>query len=322
MKNTILIISQPDDAHIPFVTRHLTQPVIVLDPSDIIRGQSLSYHHDGTKLHILHNGRELKNIQSIWFRKPLAVWASELPVAPEYRNYSESAIHMHMRELYGHFRDAFWMSAYYAIRQADFKGVQMEQAAALGFLIPETLMTSDAQAAQAFVAEHHATIIKSSAITFPELPGGKPSMFYSRRVKRGQRLDFSGLHLAPALLQQALEVSFELRITVVEQQVFAAAIHAPDIDTSTGSRDWRPGFFDDSVHFEPFKLPEKLEQQCRDLVQNLGLAYGAIDLLCDKHGKFWFLEINPNGQWAFIEQKTELKIGQAIAVSLSKQRNI
>ena len=49
------------------------------------------------------------------------------------------------------------------------------------------------------------------------------------------------------------------------------------------------------------------------LVRRLGLAYGAIDLVLTPDGRYVFLEINPNGQYLWIEQLTGLPISEAIA---------
>lgn len=56
------------------------------------------------------------------------------------------------------------------------------------------------------------------------------------------------------------------------------------------------------------------------MVSGLGLTYGAIDLIEDEQDVFWFLECNPNGQWAWIEQRTQLPIASAIVDWLSVDR--
>ncbi|MEV4245300.1 hypothetical protein AB0J63_18065 [Streptosporangium canum] len=43
-----------------------------------------------------------------------------------------------------------------------------------------------------------------------------------------------------------------------------------------------------------------------------GLTYGAIDLILTPDGRYVFLEINPNGQFLWIEDATGLPIGAAI----------
>jgi len=55
-----------------------------------------------------------------------------------------------------------------------------------------------------------------------------------------------------------------------------------------------------------------MQKLCVDLVQQLRLKFGALDFLLDKSGVYWFLEINPNGQWGFVEEETGLPISKAM----------
>ena len=66
-------------------------------------------------------------------------------------------------------------------------------------------------------------------------------------------------------------------------------------------------------HHAVHALPKKIATACVDLTAALGLCFGAIDLLVTPDGRYVFLEINPNGQWAFIEEFTGLPISDAIA---------
>lgn len=44
-----------------------------------------------------------------------------------------------------------------------------------------------------------------------------------------------------------------------------------------------------------------------------GLRYGAIDMIVTPGGEYIFLEINPNGQWYFVQLQSEAEIADAIA---------
>lgn len=79
--------------------------------------------------------------------------------------------------------------------------------------------------------------------------------------------------------------------------------------------DWRQGSRLDLKH-ERIELPREIEEKCFALMKCLNLRYGAIDLVCDRKGKLWFLEINPNGQWAWIENLTGYPIAAAIVDEL------
>ncbi|MEV4171342.1 hypothetical protein [Nonomuraea sp. NPDC049709] len=64
-----------------------------------------------------------------------------------------------------------------------------------------------------------------------------------------------------------------------------------------------------SVHH----LPDDTARRCVELVAALGVSFGAIDLILTPGGEYVFLEINPNGQWGWIEDLTGLPISTAIA---------
>ena len=60
-------------------------------------------------------------------------------------------------------------------------------------------------------------------------------------------------------------------------------------------------------------MPDEIKKACVDLTKYYGLEFGAIDLVLTPEGNYVFLEINPNGQWAWIEVLTRLPISDAIA---------
>jgi len=53
-----------------------------------------------------------------------------------------------------------------------------------------------------------------------------------------------------------------------------------------------------------------------ELVARLGLRFGAIDIIVTPDDRYVFLEINPNGQWLWIEEETGLPIRDAICTEL------
>jgi glutathione synthase/RimK-type ligase-like ATP-grasp enzyme len=99
-------------------------------------------------------------------------------------------------------------------------------------------------------------------------------------------------------------------VTVVGTRVFAAAI---DSQASRLTRhDWRH-YDNERARYSPFELPAPIRAACRRLLRALGLTFGAIDLVVTPEGEYVFIEINPNGQWGWVEDLTRMQIGQAIA---------
>ena len=208
------------------------------------------------------------------------------------------------------FPDATWVSDFYAIRRAEDKVLQLSLARKLGFNVPETIFTSDETAARHFMDTHSSVITKPIQVEFFEQDGGLYN-FYTKKIDK--TTDLSGLHLAPAIFQEAIDVKHELRITVVGSQVFAAKIHDEESRADPDVRDWRIGIYKGQLSIEAYDLPSEIAEKCIALVRDLGLNFGAIDMIVDNDDKYWFIENNPNGQWAFVEQATGQPIGKAIA---------
>jgi len=124
--------------------------------------------------------------------------------------------------------------------------------------------------------------------------------------------------LAPILAQEYIEKKLELRITIVGQKMFTCAIHSQDSEQTR--IDWRRYDFRNVKHL-PYQLPEKIKQKLHKLMKIWNLSFGAIDMILTPEGKYVFLEINPNGQWLWIEQLTEMPISRVIAELLANPPN-
>jgi glutathione synthase/RimK-type ligase-like ATP-grasp enzyme len=106
---------------------------------------------------------------------------------------------------------------------------------------------------------------------------------------------------------------FDLRVTVVGRNAFAAEIHSQDSEET--AVDWRKGTRPDLVHKE-HQPADDVAAKCIEITRSFGLRFSAIDLVLDHEGRYWFLELNPNGQWAWIERRVGLPISSAIAEEL------
>jgi predicted ATP-grasp superfamily ATP-dependent carboligase len=284
-------------------------PPIIIDAQELVAGKRLDYEFRNGKLTIRYEGQSLNSVTGVWFRKPRPFDELEVPVDDNYRKYCISAITNFAKVLHSAFPDSNWVSDYYAITRASSKPLQQVVAAKLGFTIPHTIYTNNEQSAKKFTGHTEACVVKSFAVSFPLHYG-----FYTRSLSPGEDIAYEGLRVAPAIFQEQIEVDYELRVTVVGETVFAASVHLSEKDPSSPVRDWRAGHrYDGKLKFQAYQLPKDLHDKCVALVKELGLVYGAIDLVRDKQGVYWFLEINPNGQWAFIEHEVGMPIGKAIA---------
>jgi len=203
-----------------------------------------------------------------------------------------------------------WMNHPRAVAAAEAKVYQLQLAANLGFHIPDTVTTNDPLVVRNFFAAHDGRVIakpvRSGYIDYNTSQGN----IFTSVVAETDLDDLSGLQLAPVTFQEHVCKQCDVRVTVIGTQVFATAIHS-QVDPSAQT-DWRATASDALPH-TPYRLPDDVSRRCVDLTTQLDLSFGAIDLILTPDGDHVFLEINPSGQWAWLEEKTGDRISQAIA---------
>jgi glutathione synthase/RimK-type ligase-like ATP-grasp enzyme len=113
----------------------------------------------------------------------------------------------------------------------------------------------------------------------------------------------------PTYFQECLHKESDIRVTVVGEKVFAAKIYSQALDET--KIDWRKG---DSIklNYSVYQLPDRIRELCLSLLNQLHLNFGAIDFVETQDGRLVFLEINPNGQWGWIEKRLDLPISDEI----------
>lgn len=165
-KEQFLVITGPDDeqfGHVPFVAQHMEgRKLTVVDPAPaVVEGKGLSYRIGGDGPECLYDGMPSDRVAAVWHRRPTPLSRELLQeVDPDLGAYAREAVWNHMQQLYTQFPRALWVSDRYAISRAGNKLLQLQEAAKLGFRVPDTVFTSDPAVARQFVSQHDATIIK------------------------------------------------------------------------------------------------------------------------------------------------------------------
>ena len=118
---------------------------------------------------------------------------------------------------------------------------------------------------------------------------------------------------APCMIQERIQAKYELRITVIEDMVFSARLDLPKT-----SWDDIHNTNDGQIIKTPINLTGDDEEKCKQLMASLGLKYGAIDLVVDNTGRMVFLEVNPTGDWYWIEKSTGLPITETMVKLIQK----
>lgn len=205
-----------------------------------------------------------------------------------------------------------WVSDPTSVWRAERKPAQLRVAAAAGFEVPRTRITNDPVAVRMF-AEATPLVAKAVSSGYITREGSFETIFTSA-VRAEDLRDLSSLAFAPVTFQEQIAKRSDIRVTVVGDQVFTAEIDSQALPES--QVDWRAA--DDPrrlVHRE-HALPASVAAQCLAVVRSLGLAYGAIDLVRTVDDRYVFLEINPNGEWLWLQDALGWPIAESIAAEL------
>jgi len=207
------------------------------------------------------------------------------------------------------FKEAFWVNDPTATYRAEHKAVQLSVAVDVGFTVPETRVSNSPH--PHLLGDHHKDVAIKGLDTVL-MRSNDLEMFGFTTFENTKNLEPYAWRTAPATFQAALTNKLDIRVTVVEEYVFAAAI---TVEGKPVSDDWR--LHKRETQFSRLDLPEEIVSRCRTFVKELGLVFGAIDLaLCDN--EYYFLEINPTGEWAWLVEAARLPIDDAIVESLLK----
>ena len=121
----------------------------------------------------------------------------------------------------------------------------------------------------------------------------------------------------PTLFQKNIEKEYEIRTFYLQGRFYSSAIFSQkDPTTSIDFRNYNKSFPNRMV---PYRIPEALELQVEQLMQELDLDTGSIDFIKGVDGKFYFLEVNPVGQYGFVDVPCNYNINKIIAEELMKK---
>lgn len=307
----ILVVSSPDDEHGQVVLREIalrggTGRLLNLGRFPRELRLALRFDSAGRRHFMLRSAQDeplaFSDVRAVWWRRPQPLQVDPRIQRPSYRGFAYSESMEAMTGLWQAL-DVFWVNHPTRDEVAARKVYQLRVAQELGLQIPFTLVSNDPDEVRAFVAARGSepTVYKAFSATEQEWRE-------TRLLKPEELAGLDNVAYAPVIFQEYVPAGVDLRITVVGEAIFAAAIHSQDTSYPV---DFRMDMAQARV--EAVQLPREVEEQLQAFMTHLGLVYGAIDMRRTPEGRYVFLEVNPAGQWLFIEQRT----GQPIAATLA-----
>ena len=205
----------------------------------------------------------------------------------------------------------FVMDRWDRVKHADHKPRQLRVAREVGLEIPPTLISNDPAAVRAFAEDCREGLVSKMMASFEVRVDGASQVVFTNPVDESALADLDGLRLCPMVFQARVPKALEIRATLVGGRILAGAC-----DTAVSARahtDWRRDAHDLAGTWKPYALPPSVESSLLRLGDRLGLHYGAADLLLTPDGRHVFLELNPVGEYYWLEMHAGLPLTEAIA---------
>ncbi len=320
MKSLVGIYSRASDDHLERVIHELQRrqvPWIRFDTADFPQLLRLSARFDPNAhgwygdFTLSSTRYRLQAFQSLWYRRPTKRYAFPDGLSETGYEYARAEAHKGFGGLL-YALEACWVSHPDAIRAAEWKPKQLAYASQVGLTVPKTLITNDVQAAFQFFEECQGEMVYkpfNQGVPRPK-PGAvwQGAIYTTKMTRAVLEQHASSLPLTANLFQEYIAKQMDLRIIVIGTRVFAAEIHSQQ--SQRAQVDFRLAY--DELHYAVHQLPDVVHQQVLALVRAFDLQFSSMDILLTPEGEYVFLDLNPCGQWGWIERHTGLPLTEAL----------
>jgi glutathione synthase/RimK-type ligase-like ATP-grasp enzyme len=323
------VITNDHDEHADAVIAELgvrAVPVFRFHPDEYPDAFSISLEiRDGRIDGEIRSGRRRLSFQDIcaaWYRRSRALFAP-LPslnlLQGDLENFVNVQSSAMMAGLFASLQ-TLWVGQPSALRRAEVKALQLVHAAEAGLATPATLISNESERAAAFcgaLGDAECAIKPLIATRVDGEDGARLPL--TTTLPRGHALD--SVAAAPTILQPYIDKEYELRCVVMGDRIFTARLNSQDKESAR--KDWRAAAVaeEGDVEHERYDLPERVRAALHRLVRSFDLNFASIDMIVTPKGEFVFLDLNPNGQWLWLEEELGLPLVGGMADLLTTQRS-
>ncbi|WP_183068963.1 ATP-grasp ribosomal peptide maturase [Streptomyces sp. gCLA4] len=305
----VLVATEQNDVTADMVITELNQrgtPVVRFNPADLAAGELTVSAHFGTcpapivgRVSTPSRTTALTHVRSVYWRRPF--WPVYEHLDGEDARYATAQTRSGLTGILYALDGSHWVNHPLRETAADYKPEQLATAQRLGLTIPPTLVTNDPDEARAFITRHGKVITKTLRWT-PYAREGVAMTSWAEPVTADEITD--AVAACPHLFQAAVDKTADVRVLIVGRHLFAVRI-------TSGLLDWRKDY--SALAYDVIDLPAPLADALHACLAHYGLVSGSFDLAIDQDGAYHWLELNPTGQWGWLEEKTGLPMAAAFA---------
>ncbi|MEV4333458.1 ATP-grasp ribosomal peptide maturase [Streptomyces sp. NPDC049597] len=309
----VLVVTMIDDPTADLVIRELhdrNTPVVRLDsgdfPATLSVAATLTPQGITGTLSTPTRTADLSRVRSLYYRRPSGFSFPHLD--EQDARFALTQARYGLGGVLASLPGCLYVNHPHRIGDAEFKPSGLAAAAQSGLQVPATLITSEPDAARAFVKKHGPAIYKPLSTPLYRIDGVSCTVTVDE-VTADQIDDrVSG---TAHLFQHRIDKVADVRVTVIGHRVFYVRIDSDLLD-------WRTDY--ERLSYSVVEPPPGIEDALWRYMDFFGLVFGAFDFAIDRTGTWWFLECNPSGQWAWLEPPTGLPMVAAMADLLERSR--
>lgn len=208
--------------------------------------------------------------------------------------------------------ELFALNSYSENKRSSIKEKQLRVASECGLRIPKTCISNDADEVKRFIESCPGGVVAKMQHAFSIYEEGKENVVFTNEISKDDYAELEEqLRLCPMKFQEKIDKKLELRITIIGEKVFAAALDSQS--RSDGKIDWRKVGEESVEDWEPCTIPEDLKMKLLDFQKISKLSYGATDVILTPEGEYVYLETNPGGEYFWLDRLVDYTMSDQIA---------
>lgn len=191
-----------------------------------------------------------------------------------------------------------WINAPPANVRAGKKLEQLWQATSVGLRTPPTLVTNRPEDAREFVSSvGTGVVVKPLSWGTVSNADEDEGLIYTSRLTEEDERTLGLVSACPTLFQAEIEGRvLDVRVTWIDGEAIAVGLTRGDNEVDIRYRNM------EAVQYQHVEVPEDVQSRLSQLLRHYSLRFAAVDFIVDMNGAWFFLEVNPNGQWAWLEE--------------------
>lgn len=297
----ILLVTNTYDKTADYIEEKVDN-IFRFNTNKFVENYELSYSFNNWNLKNITTGDLISknSIKGGYYRRP------SLPeiISDSLGNEIKESLSLESYDIYQTFLESIkckWLTDPNKVRYTENRVIQLNCAKSIGFRIPKYLFTNNSDDAKYFINNKQKVCMKPINLK----PFEYKNSIYCLYNTVVEAKDFDYLGGMPIQLQNYVDKKVEYRIIIIGNDIFPVAIKYSK--ESENSIDWRIGNCM-QVKYEKTVIENKLSTLCMKLMKKMKINFACIDIICDYNNEYYFLDLNPNGQWVWLEEILNLGV--------------